>query len=139
MAGTHVAVPIPQVMGAVHLHVRTYARADTPSFSYLGNGWSDCAEISYVVRDHLARQLTQTKDGVHLHVCTCARADVPLLPYLGRCLNSGVGTIFSLGGGGAHLTSDVATDFRVLGRIHDLKTYLPRKFGFSSVSGHLLL
>ena len=35
--------------------------------------------------------------------------------------------------GGADLTSDVATDFRVWGRIHDLKTYLPPKFCFSSV------
>ena len=35
---------------------------------YLGNGWTDCTEILYVVRDQLARQLTQTKNGVHLHV-----------------------------------------------------------------------
>ena len=41
--------------------------------------------------------------------------------------------------GGAHLTSDVATDFRVWGRIHDLKTYLPPKFCFSAVFGNLRL
>ena len=60
-------------------HVRT-------AFLYLGNGWTDCAEIWYVVRDQLARQLTQTKDGIHLHVHTCARADVPRFSYLGSCL-----------------------------------------------------
>ena len=29
------------------------ARADVPPFSYLGNGWMDCAEIWFVVRDPL--------------------------------------------------------------------------------------
>ena len=51
-------------------------------------------------------------------------------------VSSGVGTIFSLGGGGGpppHLTSDVTTNFRLWGRIHDLKAYLPSKFCFSSV------
>ena len=39
---------------------------------------------------------------------------------------SGVGTIFWLGGGG-HLTSNVATDFRVWDRINNLNTYTPPK------------
>ena len=43
------------------------------------------------------------------------------------------------GGGGAHLTSNVALDFRVLGRIRDLKTYIPPKFRFLSVLGHIML
>ena len=33
-------------------------------FPYLGNGWTDCADILYVVRDQLAGQLTQAKGGV---------------------------------------------------------------------------
>ena len=48
------AMHITQVMGGVHLHVRTLARADVPLFPNLGNGWTDCAEIWYVVRDPLA-------------------------------------------------------------------------------------
>ena len=60
-------------------HVRT-------PFPYLGNGWTDCAEIWYVVRDQLARLLTQNKGGdtsarAHLRTCRCAR-----FPYLGSCL-----------------------------------------------------
>ena len=42
------------------------------SFSYLGNGRTDCAEIWYVVRDQLAWQFAQTKGiRVHLHLHTC--------------------------------------------------------------------
>ena len=37
----------------------TCARADVPSVLYLGNDWTDCAEIWYVVRGQLAKQLTQ--------------------------------------------------------------------------------
>ena len=48
----------------MHLHVRTCARADVPSVLYLGNGWTDCAEIWYVVRGQLAKQLTQA--SIHL-------------------------------------------------------------------------
>ena len=59
----------------VQLHVRTH-------FPYFGNGWTDCAEIWYVVGDQLARQLTQTEDGVHLHVRTC----VPLFHISGTAL-----------------------------------------------------
>ena len=45
---------ITQVMGGIHLHLRTFARADVPPFSYLGNGWTDCAEIWFAVRHPLA-------------------------------------------------------------------------------------
>ena len=37
-----------------------------------GNGWTDCAEIWYVVRKPLARHLTEVDDGVQLHLRTCA-------------------------------------------------------------------
>ena len=46
---------IAQVMGGIHLQVRTCAGADEPPLSYLGNGWTDYAEIWRVVRDQLAR------------------------------------------------------------------------------------
>ena len=56
-------------------HVRT-------AFMHLGKGFTDCAEIWYVVRDQLARQHTQAKDGMHLHVHIYARADMPRFSYL---------------------------------------------------------
>ena len=56
-------------------HVRTGACA---RFSYLGNGWTDCAEIWCVVSDPLARSFANVQDGVYLNVRTCARGDVPL-------------------------------------------------------------
>ena len=63
---------ITQVMGGVHLYVRTGARADVPPFPYLGNGWTDCAEIWVVVRDSLAWRFTKVNAGVEVHVRTCA-------------------------------------------------------------------
>ena len=36
------------IVVGVHLHVRTFTCA---TFPYLGNGWTDCAEIWCVVRD----------------------------------------------------------------------------------------
>ena len=41
-----------------------------PGVSYLGNGWTDCAEIWCVVRDQLAMRFTLPRGGVHLHVRT---------------------------------------------------------------------
>ena len=79
-----VVVYIAQVMGVVHLHMRTCARADVPRLLYLGNGWTDCAEIWYVVRDPSARRFTEVDDGVHLHMTTCACANVPHFSYLGN-------------------------------------------------------
>ena len=66
-------------MGGMHLHVRTCARADAPSVTYLGNSLTDCGEIWCVVRDPLAMRFTLFRDGVHLHVRTCA----PLFRILG--------------------------------------------------------
>ena len=40
-------------------YICTRARVDVPPFPYLGNGWTDCAEIYYVVRDPLARLFTK--------------------------------------------------------------------------------
>ena len=51
----------------------TCSRADVPPFPYLVNGWTDCAEIWYVVRDPLAGRFTEVDDEVQLHVRTCAR------------------------------------------------------------------
>ena len=62
---------ITQVVGGVHLHVRTCARADVPPFPYLGNGWTNCAEIWFVARDPLAWRFTKANDGVQVHVRTC--------------------------------------------------------------------
>ena len=39
----------------------------SPRFPYLGSGWTDCAEIWYVVRDPLAWRFTEADDVVHLH------------------------------------------------------------------------
>ena len=64
---------IAEVMGGVHLHVRKCARADAPAFPYLGNCWTNCAEIWYVVSDPSASLFTELKDGAQL-LCTCARA-----------------------------------------------------------------
>ena len=50
MVKADVEMLVPQVMGGVHLHVRTC------SVSYLGNGWMDSAEIWCVVIDSLARR-----------------------------------------------------------------------------------
>ena len=46
-----------------------------PSVSYLGNGWTDCADIWCVVRDPLALRFTLLRGEVHLHVRTA-------FPYL---------------------------------------------------------
>ena len=43
-------------------------------FSYLGNGWADCAEILHVVRDPLARRFTKVDGELCTYTCTCARA-----------------------------------------------------------------
>ena len=40
--------------------------------SYLGNCWTDCAEIWCVVRDQLAMLSTLHGGGVRLHVLVCA-------------------------------------------------------------------
>ena len=46
-------------------------------FPYLGNDWTDCAEIWCEVRDLLAKHFAQVKSGVHLHVRTCYLFSVP--------------------------------------------------------------
>ena len=60
---------ITQVMSGVHLHVRS---ADVPPFPHLGNGWTDCADIWFVVRDPLAWCFTKVNGEVQVHVRTCA-------------------------------------------------------------------
>ena len=69
---------IRQVIGGVHLHVRTCRCA---SFPYLGNGWSGYSEILCVVRDTLAGRFYKS-----LGWGTSARADEPSFPYLGNGL-----------------------------------------------------
>ena len=44
--------------------------AYVPPFSYLGNGWTDCAEIWYMISDPLARLFTRVRGGAQLHVRT---------------------------------------------------------------------
>ena len=61
-----------QVMSGIHLHVRTWERADVSPFPYLVDGWTNCAEIWYMVDDPLARRFTEADDGIQLHVRTCA-------------------------------------------------------------------
>ena len=61
------AIHITQVIGGVHLYVRTGARADVPPSPYLGNGWTDCAEIWCVVT-----VFANVHGGAQLHVRTFA-------------------------------------------------------------------
>ena len=62
-------------MGGVSwVNIYTYARAHVqifPSVPYLGNGWTDSAEIWKMVRDQLAMHFTLLWGRVHLHVSTC--------------------------------------------------------------------
>ena len=53
-------------------------RARVYPFVVYGNGWSDRAEVWYVVRDKLSGRFTQTKGG-YLHVRKC----VPLFRISG--------------------------------------------------------
>ena len=57
-------------------HPSAHARVPFP---YLQNGWTNCAETLYVLRDLLAMPLTRTNGGVQMHVRTC----VFPFPYLG--------------------------------------------------------
>ena len=52
----------------------------TPSFSFLGNGGTDCAELRYLVKDPLARRFTYVTAGYR---CTRVRAHSPF-PYPGN-------------------------------------------------------
>ena len=45
-------------------------------FTYLGKGWTYCAEIWCVVRDPIAMRFTETKSVVHLQVRTCVPLSV---------------------------------------------------------------
>ena len=53
-------------------YIYTCAHADSPPFLCLGNGWTDCAEFWYVVRDLVARRCTDVTGGVQAHLRTCA-------------------------------------------------------------------
>ena len=53
--------------------VRTCSNSAVQPFPYLWNGWRDCAEICYVVRDPLARRPTEVNGGIQLHVRTSFR------------------------------------------------------------------
>ena len=63
---------VKQVIGGIHLQVRTCARADVPPFPYLGNGWADRTEIWCVAWGPLAMHFTL--DG--RYICTRARDTV---------------------------------------------------------------
>ena len=73
----HETVHTPQMIGSMHPHVNSHACADVPSVSYLGNGYTDCAEIGGVFRDQSAMRFTQVRGRVYLYVRMC----MPL-PYL---------------------------------------------------------
>ena len=51
-------------------YICTSAPADVPPFSYIGNVWTDCAEIRFVFRDLLAWRFTKVSGGVQVHVHT---------------------------------------------------------------------
>ena len=70
MVRAYVAMHIPQVMGGVNL-------------TYLGNGWTDRAEIGCVARDQLAMLFTPLRSGVHLHPKRDAHVRTAF-PYLGN-------------------------------------------------------
>ena len=56
-----------QGMGMLHLHLSTCARADVSVFLHLGNGWTDSAEIWFVVREP-SKHFAKVKSGAQLHV-----------------------------------------------------------------------
>ena len=64
---------IPQVMGGMHLHVRTWARTDVSQCSIPREWLTDWAEIWCVVRGQLALRFALLRGVVHLqlHVRTC--------------------------------------------------------------------
>ena len=49
---------------------RAHVHCRYSPFPYLINCWTDCAEISYMVRDPIARRFTEVDDVVQLHVRT---------------------------------------------------------------------
>ena len=53
-------------------YISTCARGNVPPFPYLRNGWTDWAQIGYVVRDPLAWRFTKVSGEVQVHVMTCA-------------------------------------------------------------------
>ena len=53
-----------QVKSGLHLHVRKGSRVDVPPFLYLGNGWTSCAEIWFVLRDQLANRFMTVEGTV---------------------------------------------------------------------------
>ena len=65
---------LPQVIGGVHLHVRTCAPLShlyifrLPLF---GNGCADCAEIWYALRGRLVTAYAAITGGVSLHARSC--------------------------------------------------------------------
>ena len=61
----------------MHLHARTFVRADVPLILYLGKRWRDSAEVWYVVRYTLARRFTKAKGEVILHVRTYCPFSLP--------------------------------------------------------------
>ena len=44
---------------------------------FLGNGWTDCAEILYALRAPLVTAYAVVTDGVSLHVLTCRGTPPP--------------------------------------------------------------
>ena len=60
---------IAQVISGVQLYVRM---CRCVLFRYLGNSWTDCAEIWYLASDPLARLFTKLEGRAQLHVRTCA-------------------------------------------------------------------
>ena len=60
-----VAMHITQVMAGVHLHVHMHLPV-----SYLGNGWTDYAEI-WCCQRCISLAFYTNQDGIHLHVQTC--------------------------------------------------------------------
>ena len=53
------------VCASARVHVQVFT-----SVSYLGNGWTTCAEIWCVVRDQLDMRFILLSGGVYLHVRT---------------------------------------------------------------------
>ena len=53
---------------------------------FLGNGWTDCAEILYALGAPLVTASAVVTDGVSLHVLTCRGTPHTALLYLGNGL-----------------------------------------------------
>ena len=74
---------IKQVMGGVHLHVRTCARADVPLFRISETAGRIALKFGVLLETHYLGVLRKSMMG---HISTCARAHVQMYPTHDLCI-----------------------------------------------------